>query len=135
MTSCSKQENLQLDEFSDYVFDTYVSDTARYPPSLLACQESTIRTTNACECFYSIFSRNFSSPRPNIFPFLEKLEDEQLRTSIKIRSATQERNVPTRRHREWGRARQTLISAFRNGELNQAEYVQTLAYKMLRSKI
>ena len=100
MNNCPDSKNDLLCKFADYVFNNYISDSARYPPMLWASQDIAIRTTNACESFHNQFSNNFSSSHPNIFLFLEKLGDEQLRTNIKIRSAFQERRVQARCHRE-----------------------------------
>ena len=134
MNNCPDSKSDLLCKFADYVFNNYISDSARYPPTLWASQDIAIRTTNACESFHNQFSKNFSSSHPNIFLFLEKLGDEQLRTNIKIRSAFQERRVQAR-HREREATRQAIISAYKKGEINQEEFLRRISFKSLPPKM
>ncbi|GFR98219.1 gamma-tubulin complex component [Elysia marginata] len=123
MNNCHVSKSDLLCKFADYVFNNYILYSARYPPTLWASQDIAIRTTSACESFHNQFSKNFSPSHPNIFLFLEKLGDEQLRTNIEIRSAFQERRVQGKRHREREATRKAIISAYRKGEINQEEFL------------
>ncbi|GFS07263.1 autophagy-related protein 2 [Elysia marginata] len=137
MNNCPDSKSDLLCNFADYVFSYYISDSARDPPTLClwASQDIAIRTTNASESFHNQFSKNFSSSHPNIFLFLEKLGDEQLRTNIKTRSAFQEHRVQARRHREREAAREAIISAHRKGEINQEEFLRRISFKSLPPKM
>jgi len=54
-------QNDKLTTFSDYIFDTYITDDAIFPPHIFWAlrSESVTRTTNAVEFFLSHFKNNF----------------------------------------------------------------------------
>lgn len=73
--------------FAEYLLQYYIFDESLFPPSQWA--EATLdsqRTTNACEAFHSSFAKNFSSPRPNIFVFLEAIKKTQSHTHTILNS-------------------------------------------------
>ncbi|KAK3776160.1 hypothetical protein RRG08_016300 [Elysia crispata] len=49
-----------------------------------ACQNTHLRTNNAFEAFHSHFAKSFKSPHPNVFEFVDKL-DEAIRHRIEVR--------------------------------------------------
>ncbi|KAK3910313.1 hypothetical protein KUF71_020082 [Frankliniella fusca] len=83
--------------FADYVTDTYVSDTARYPPEIWARDptSSDPRTTNAAESFHRHFNDSFRGAHPNIHHLTETLLDIQAGTHVKFNSIR--RGIPARR--------------------------------------
>jgi len=58
----------RIREFCDYVYDTYVSSTAKFPPSLWAQYSAHgIRTTNACEGLHARLREMFYHAHPHFF--------------------------------------------------------------------
>jgi len=61
-----------------FILEVYVREDLRYPPSLWAeCSSSIIRTTNACESFHSKLNSMFYHSHPNIFIFIDALNEIQ----------------------------------------------------------
>ncbi|KAL4152805.1 hypothetical protein QTP88_000638 [Uroleucon formosanum] len=79
----------RIEEFMDYVFDNYISLEASFPPSIWAQFSTTSnRTTNSCESFHSKLNSCFYSGHPNIFVFINELNEIEVQseTYIKCRS-------------------------------------------------
>ena len=75
----------QLKQFIEYLRNEYVSPNSTFPPHLSADigRIDLKFTTNMCENWHRHFSDTFKSPRPNIFVFLQKLEEAQCLIDIK----------------------------------------------------
>ena len=71
--------------FAEYIFNTYISETAAFQPSTWTNHDGEGRTTNAREAFHKHFKDTFTSSRPNIFLFLKNLSEEQLKSSSKMK--------------------------------------------------
>ncbi|KAL4091944.1 hypothetical protein QTP88_026543 [Uroleucon formosanum] len=77
--------NSKLTAFTDYILEVYVREDSRYPPSLWAeCSSSITRTTNACESFHSKLNSMFYHSHPNIFIFVDALNEIQTNGYLKI---------------------------------------------------
>ena len=75
----------ELKTFIKYLREEYVSPLSTFPPHLWADIGRTDLkfSTNMCESWHRHFSDTFKSPRPNIFVFLQKLEEAQCLIEIK----------------------------------------------------
>ena len=72
--------------FADYVVGTYVDHDARYPPHLWAeIPSDAKRTNNGPESFHAHYNQHFYHPHPNIWNFINVIQDIQTTTYIKIR--------------------------------------------------
>ena len=93
-------ENEKAMAFADYVVNTYIDPSAKFPPAVWADPDiSARRTTNGCESFHSQFAELFYHPHPHIFDFMAKLNHVQTKSYLKIRASTY--NAPaTKRERE-----------------------------------
>ncbi|KAF0748929.1 Integrase catalytic domain-containing protein, partial [Aphis craccivora] len=77
----------KLDQFFDYVHDTYIMSDSIFPPKNWARFDKNIdSTTNCCESFHSKLNKEFTRAHPNIFYFMETLNTIQTLNYIKFRS-------------------------------------------------
>lgn len=77
----------KLEKFSDSLKNIYITCTANFPPTIWAPMTSSLeRTTNACESFPSRFKESFYHAHPNLFIFIERLQDFQTETHVQIQS-------------------------------------------------
>jgi len=77
----------KLDEFCEYLLNTYLLINSSYPPHVWTCHTSSLeRTTNACESFHSRFKSSFYHLHPDVFLFVEALKSFQTDTYIQIQS-------------------------------------------------
>ena len=72
--------------FSDYIVSTYIDEFSEFPPVIWASDNIKGRTTNACESFHFHFSKYFNCPHPNIFVFIEAVDEEMKKSTLKIRA-------------------------------------------------
>ncbi|KAE9522740.1 hypothetical protein AGLY_016849 [Aphis glycines] len=119
-------QNNKLTTFSDYIYDTYISDDALFPPHMWALRSETVtRTTNAVEFFHSHFKNNFYMTHPNIHNFLNVLLQLQSEVYIKIRS------IGTIQTRKRTLVRKNFIlneiKKYKEGEKTRFEYVQSVS--------
>ncbi|GFR91179.1 phosphoglucomutase-3 [Elysia marginata] len=70
--------------FSDYIEFTYIEEFSEFPPAIWASDNLKGRTTNACESFHFHFSKYFNCPHPNIFVFIEAVDEEMKKSTLKI---------------------------------------------------
>jgi hypothetical protein len=83
MILCQLSQSHTIKEFSDYLVDNYISNEGLFLPHIWASDKiSTQKTTKACESFHTKFNKLFSSPRPNIFVFIDVLTQLQINTYI-----------------------------------------------------
>lgn len=76
-----------LEKFSDYLLNNYISNSATFPPTIWAAMTSSLeRTTNACESFHSRFNKSFYHAHPDLFTFVERLKEFQTDTYVEIQS-------------------------------------------------
>ncbi|KAF0766877.1 spindle pole body component 110-like [Aphis craccivora] len=82
-------------------------------------------TTNACESFHSSFSRNFSSPHPNIFSFVNVLKEMQTNTYIAISSVNEIKNVTNRTYLNKKARIEDLINKYKNKNISRLDFVKS----------
>jgi hypothetical protein len=74
-------EDEKVQQFSDYILNTYIKPICDFPFSVWAMySRSIIRTTNSCKDFYFKFNSMFYSAHPNIFQFIDVLKNVQKET-------------------------------------------------------
>jgi hypothetical protein len=75
LSSPRREQN--LDEFCDYLFETYISEESIFPPQIWYSKPRNLLTTiNACESFHAVLKSNFYHPHPQISNFLEILKGQ-----------------------------------------------------------
>ena len=112
-------------EFADYIVNTYIDPTSKFPPQIWADADVECkRTTNGCESFHKEFSQMFYHSHPNIFDFLEKFKGVQTKSNLKIRAARNVLPFPlSRKENDNLRQKIELKEKYQNGELNRLQYV------------
>uniref|UniRef100_A0A8D8WJP9 MULE domain-containing protein n=2 Tax=Cacopsylla melanoneura TaxID=428564 RepID=A0A8D8WJP9_9HEMI len=117
--------------FTDYVFDNYINTDCKFPPTLWAEFSSSIcRTTNACESYHSKLNSMFYHSHPNIYLFLEAVQEIQTGNYIKINTAHTQRKVRRAKasvEKEYSIAQE--MKRFTNGEIDRLTYVKSLSRK------
>ena len=78
----------RIENFADYMLETYISEEARFPPEMWTAIPNAMpeRTNNGCEAFHRHFKSSFNSSHPNIFLFSKALLEQQTLTYIKIQN-------------------------------------------------
>jgi hypothetical protein len=67
--------------------ETYIDDDALFPPKIWASKSAcSRRTTNACESFHTHLNKCFNFSNPNIFVFLDIIQNYQSEIYIQIQS-------------------------------------------------
>ena len=82
-----------VEEFCDYLLETYISSDSRYSPEMwarLPVNQVYPTTTNGAESFHRHFKDCFQSAHPNIFAFSNQLLGLQEETYIKLNSCNVE---------------------------------------------
>jgi hypothetical protein len=88
-------EDKKLQQFSDYILNTYIKSVCDQPLSVWAMYlYSIIRTTNNCEAFSFKFNSMFNLAHLYIFQFLDVLKNVHKETYIKQRSICLTKNRP-----------------------------------------
>ena len=78
-----------VENFTDYVLDTYIKPDARFPPRMWARMPDDPQiptTTNGAEAFHRHFKNCFKTPHPNIYSLSKELLGLQEETYVKLRS-------------------------------------------------
>lgn len=92
-----KPANQELDKFMDYLVETYIEDDAPFPPAIWASKSaSSTRTTNACESFHAHLNKCFNYSHPNIFVFLDVIQNYQSEVYIQIQSIQKYQKVQSK---------------------------------------
>ena len=92
MSDASQDQNVE--NFTDYVFETYIKNDARYPPSTWARMPDDTQiptTTNGAEAFHRHFKKCFQSAHPNIYALAKELLRLQEETYVKLCSGNREK--------------------------------------------
>ena len=128
LMSC-KPQNENLDKYCDYLLETYIVENALFPPSLWAEEiASTTRTTNCCESFHDKFNNSFYSTHPSIYIFLEKLQECQIDSYVKLQSLHIPMKVKDKTVKNKLEALQSLVNKYRLGEIDRIHYVKCTSY-------
>ena len=114
-------------EFSDYIFNTYVTGT--FPPEMWAAYDAeSIRTTTACEAFHSKLNRMFYHTHPHIFSLVDVLLEVQNLSYLKMQNPPKIAAHP----------KQEVIAAemkkLDDGVIDRYAFVKTLARKFQPKK-
>lgn len=120
----------RIHDFSNYVYENYISSTARFPPPVWADYTARIsRTTNACESLHSRLNSMFYHAHPNIFVLTDALLEIQERSYTKMLSV----NVTQQRKESADKEAfiRNVMTELEKGEINTAEYVKKLSRKFL----
>ena len=121
-----------IQEFCDYMLDTYISEDALFPPELWAEAPSleSVRTTNGAEAFHRHIKQTVGNAHPNVYILTTILLQLQEETYIKIQSTRGGRRInPADRDRT-----RAIISGYdlhRNGHINIGEYLKRISFKCL----
>jgi len=125
--------NSKLTAFTDYILEVYVREDSRYPPSLWAeCSSSITRTTNACESFHSKLNSMFYHSHPNIFIFIDALNEIQTNGYLKMNCTKTSRVNKISIEKEHFLAQQ--IQYYEEGEINRLEYLKSISFKFIPTK-
>ena len=75
-------------KFAVYVLESYIAEMYIFPPCMWASVQdgNSPRTNNGSESFHAHFNAQFYARHPNIFIFLDVLQQKRTFTYIKIRS-------------------------------------------------
>ena len=120
----------RIHEFSTYVYNTYVSPTARYPPHVWAQYTSRVdRTTNAYEAMHARLNGMLYNGHPNIFVLMDALLDIQERAYAKMLS------TETTKQRKGSKEKEAFIrevmNEYEGGGIDTREFVKKLSRKYL----
>ncbi|KAK7576516.1 hypothetical protein V9T40_012802 [Parthenolecanium corni] len=123
-------EDEKIEQFTDYIFNTYISPDATFSPSLWADYSATCnRTTNNCESFHSKLNSSFYNSHPNIYHLIDVLLDIQTDTYIKCRSKAHCRGRKKICDKEaFIREQMTKLE---QGQLTRFQFVKILCFKFL----
>ncbi|GFS01278.1 UDP-N-acetylglucosamine--N-acetylmuramyl-(Pentapeptide) pyrophosphoryl-undecaprenol N-acetylglucosamine transferase [Elysia marginata] len=132
-------EDAPLDErcgrFADYILRNYIDSALSdfphpdFPPEIWT-GTGTGNTTNSCESFHRYFGGNFTSPHPNIYKFIEGLQNEQKIIIIKRQSIVNpvcKRKQKLRKEKKMSE----LSRQYEEGELTCAEILDQMSKRML----
>jgi hypothetical protein len=116
----------KLTLFVDYLVDTYIAESSKFPPHIWAEDTSSLkRTTNACESFHSRFNSSFYHSHPNIFQFIRVLTDFQSDTYIKVRTAQQnEKKNYSSKTLQNKKNLDEKFDQLKNGVINNLEFIK-----------
>jgi hypothetical protein len=118
-------------EFSDYVWEQYISEEASFTPYLwAAAPDISIRTTNGAESLHGHLNAQFYSAHPNIYVFVETLLRIQASTYITITSAKHGINND-RKSSEKTAQLISLYNDYRSGLIIRKRYLQLAAYRVI----
>lgn len=124
-------DNEKAIEFADYVLNTYVDETSKFPSIIWADPDlNSKRTTNGCESFHKQLSTMFYSSHPNVFDFMEKLKCVQTNNYLKMRASQNELPLDKKEKDKIIKMREIQMQ-FSGGAMERADYVRKMAYKNL----
>ncbi len=123
-----RPEHERLQEFSDYLLNTYISVTATFPPNLWAAMTSSLdHTTNACESFHSRFNSAFYKEHPDIFTFTDRLTEFQIDTYVNIQSLHMPNNIRNAYARKQAYI-EGIIEQYRQGSITRLHFIKRAGY-------
>ena len=119
----------RCDQFADYVLVNFVDSNSKFPPSLWAFDDASLRTNNGCESFNGHFNKEFYSTHPNIYSFIDVLVKYQTASSAKMRSANMGKvSYKDNATKELQNRTMDLITRRNAGEIETFAYVKLLGY-------
>jgi len=122
--------NKQIQKFTNYVYNTYIRDDARFPPSMWSKYSYTLcHTTNACEGLHSRMNNMFYQAHPDIFKFINALLEIQDEAYSKMLST--EITHQRKESREKEEFIKEVTDDFENGTIDMMLYVKNISRKFL----
>lgn len=120
----------RIADFTDYVFDNYISpEEAVFPSDIWAEFSASLnRTTNCCESFHSKLNRQLHTPHPNIYSFVEALKDVQSETYVQLRSRAPRKLKKTVEKENFLREK---MAELQNKKIDIFDYVKAVSFKFL----
>lgn len=112
-------------KFADYVFDTYISEEAAFPPAIWSAPASDShdpRTTNAAESYHRHLKDMFYSPKPSIHTLIITLTKLQSETYLKMKG-TKGRKV-TKKKALQIHSIQSKYEEYKNGNITILEFLK-----------
>ncbi|XP_022164638.1 uncharacterized protein LOC111029781 [Myzus persicae] len=123
----------KLDQFFDYVHDTYIMSDSIFPPKIWARFDKNIdRTTNCCESFHSKLNKEFTTAHPNIFYFMETLNSIQTLNYIKFRS-NNTRKLTSKQEKN-NKFLENCMTEYTNEKLTRIEYLKKVCFKFANQR-
>ncbi|KAK3706252.1 hypothetical protein RRG08_056470 [Elysia crispata] len=116
--------------FSDYIVSTYIDEFSEFPPAIWASDNIKGRTTNACESFHFNFSKYLNCPHPNIFVFIEAVDEEMKKSTLKIR-AVRNRSCGKTKVAEAIKQKEACVRDFKMGTITMEQFIHVIGKKML----
>lgn len=130
LMSLQPPNNDKVREFCEYVHDTYISSTAKFPPSMWAQYAANVHhTTNACESMHSHLNGMFYHSHPHIFLLLDALMEIQEHSYSKMLSVNLTKELKRSRDRQT--FIQNTIDDFESETITALEYIKILSRKYL----
>ena len=130
-------QDANVEQFCDYVCDTYITPESRYPPHMWARMPDDNQiptTTNGAEAFHRHFKNCFQTAHPNIFALATELLALQEETYVKLYSQNRQRSQRSGTVQRRETIRKTC-ELYRSGQLTRAQYVQQISFKFLPVKV
>lgn len=123
-----KPQNTNLEKFSDYLFENYLTKESKFPPHVWASASADLnKSTNACESFHAHFNNSMYHTHPSIFIFVKELLNVQTETYVKCNSIS-----VTNMSRNLGKKKQRFmeeqIKKYKNKEISKLDYVKIVSY-------
>ncbi|KAK5854116.1 hypothetical protein PBY51_015213 [Eleginops maclovinus] len=125
-----------LDDFIQYIEQTYVGDNALFPPAVwnVFGRGSDNRTNNRVEAFHHRWNTGVERRHPSLWVFIRRLKDEQRRLETQCGIAERGDPAPQQR-RKWRRLDerlQRLRRQYRRGVRTLDAYWEAVQYCMVQ---
>ena len=115
--------------FADYLVESYIDSSAKFPPRMWAGAPSDERrTNNGTESFHAHFNAQFYSAHPTIFTFVDVLKKVQSATYVKLRSLGNPAPSSKKEH-EKIQILKTLYTQMQDEVISRLHYIQQVGYK------
>lgn len=129
----NRPNDMRLEKYADYLIENYVDEESLFPPTIWAKNSSDLtRTTNACEAFHRTFNDSFYKEHPNIITFLEKLNEFQIETYIKLQSCHLKHFVRDPKIRNRQKFIENLIEKYKNSEIDRTHFLSCISFKCVK---
>ena len=124
----------KVDRFVDYLIENYIDNSSTFPPEMWASASlSSERTTNACESFHAKFRKHFNHSHPNIYAFIEAIQNVQTDAYIAIRSSAKPRTIYNSKYKKRLQYLETLQKYYRSADpkekISRLQYIKSASYQ------
>ncbi len=122
-----KDPNIEI--FTDYILENYVSEEAKFPPELWASPTiESERTTNACEAFHSQFNSNFQNSQPHIFTFVEILKEIHIDVHAARKSAQEKKKIKNKYYEKKKESVQKQLQDYADKKISRMNFIKRISY-------